>query len=548
MNKSTIKQLLGEIPLTAELYWQIRQKGSSTTVRMNLDRLRKSLPGWVQDSAASPHHIKSGKRVLIFSMIHYWIEHTTLLSLTLAGLGHDVTLAYLPYAQWKKPINRFDLRRQNAYIGNVLRPATSLIDVISLFNPLPNGQPLPSTLIQNLKGRAYQDAQYSMLVEEVDTDGELYHLRLARNTEAACASLAWMKTNRPDVVITPNGSILEFGVIYEVAQYLNIPVITYEFGEQNHRIWIAQNDDVMRQKTDDLWAARGDVDLTEAEWERIRKMFAFRQGARQWATFVRQWQGTPSQGVARVRANLGLDDRPIVFLPTNVLGDSLTLGREIFSGMTDWLRKTIRYFIERPHFKLVIRVHPGEQISWGPSVCDILSESFPKFPENIHLLPADANVNSYDLLEAADLGLVYTTTMGMEMAMSGKPVIVAGETHYRGKGFTLDPESWDAYFETLEQALQAPTKFYPSKVQVERAWQYAYRFFFEYPKPFPWHLLHYWDELAKWPISRVLSDQGQAKFGDTFRYLVSEPINWSKSSNWSQLSDLSIDPLDQSNE
>ena len=47
----------------------------------------------------------------------------------------------------------------------------------------------------------------------------------------------------------------------------------------------------------------------------------------------------------------------------------------------------------------------------------------------------------HDLVETAGLGLVYTTTVGLEMAMSGVPVIVIGQTHYRGKGFSLDPDS-----------------------------------------------------------------------------------------------------------
>ena len=58
------------------------------------------------------------------------------------------------------------------------------------------------------------------------------------------------------------------------------------------------------------------------------------------------------------------------------------------------------------------------------------------------------------------------------------------------------------------------------------AWHYAYSFFFEYPRPFPWHLLHYWDRLDEWPLERVLSDEGQATFGNTFRLLVGEEIGW----------------------
>jgi hypothetical protein len=61
---------------------------------------------------------------------------------------------------------------------------------------------------------------------------------------------------------------------------------------------------------------------------------------------------------------------------------------------------------------------------------------------------------------------------------------------------------------------------------VDEAWKYAYNFFFIYPQPFPWHLLHFWNELEEWPVERVLGPEGQAAFGDTFRYLLGEPIAW----------------------
>jgi len=45
-------------------------------------------------------------------------------------------------------------------------------------------------------------------------------------------------------------------------------------------------------------------------------------------------------------------------LATNVLGDSLTLGRNTFTkSMTEWIIRTIQYFIERPEVQLVIRIH-----------------------------------------------------------------------------------------------------------------------------------------------------------------------------------------------
>ena len=114
--------------------------------------------------------------------------------------------------------------------------------------------------------------------------------------------------------------------------------------------------------------------------------------------------------------------------------------------------------------------------------------------------------------------------------MSGVPVIVAGQTHYREKGFTQDPDSWQAYEEILDRSLAAPGEQRMAQEQVERAWNYAYRFFFEYPHPFPWHLLGIWDELEEWPLERVLSAEGQAAYGDTFRYLLGKPVVWGRQS------------------
>jgi hypothetical protein len=109
--------------------------------------------------------------------------------------------------------------------------------------------------------------------------------------------------------------------------------------------------------------------------------------------------------------------------------------------------------------------------------------------------------------------------------MSGVPVIVAGQTHYRERGFTLDPDTQEDYQATLEQVLADPAAFHPSREQVNQAWNYAYRFFFEYPQPFPWHLLHFWNELDEWSVERVLSKEGQAMYGDTFHSLAGEPID-----------------------
>jgi hypothetical protein len=530
-SKATAKRILGEVPLSADIYWLLRQSEGAPTKNYYLNKLDAALPHWVDQVTKSRDRSNlEGKKILIFAALHYWISHITLVGSTLSGLGHDVNLMYLPFARWEEPINRFDLRRQDLYTKGVLQKANSILNPISLLDVKVGNVHVPKHLEKQVEKISLRDTQYTLQQERVYTDSSLYRLRLARNRDAAQKALHWMMEESPEVVVIPNGSILEMGIVYEVAKYLGIPTITYEFGEQRNRIWLALNKEVMRQETNDLWESLKDRPFPNVELEKVRDLFDSRQKADLWKNFSRQWQVVPSQGGDQVRQTLGLDERPVVVLAANVIGDSLTLDRQLFSdSMTEWLERTVKFFAERSDLQLVVRIHPGERYAKGPSVADTVNQALQMIPENIHFIHADDETNTYDLLEIADIGLVYTTTVGLEMAMSGVPVLVVGQTHYRGKGFTFDPDSWENYFARLVYFAQDQKSFRLTPEQIELAWKYAYVFFFEYPAPFPWPMPKFWKELEEWPIERVLSAEGMAEYGDTFHYLVGEPRSWTDS-------------------
>lgn len=529
ITRSAAKKFLGEVPLTAELYWYLHQGGKPPRTGYKLDELQRRLPNLVQQASAANPWGSGGKDVFIFASLHFWIAHATVLGLVLATQGHRVRLAYMPYSNSNEQINKFDLRRQNIYTGNVLSETKSLIQSISFLDRGARGDQLAGELLEAVDQVSYRDTQYIMQVEDVPADSGLYKLRQQRNIAAAAAAFQSFSDSPPDLVIIPNGSILEFGSVFQVARYLQLPTVTYEFGEQRNRIWLAQDAEVMHQRTDALWEARKGLEIPARELKRVETLYSSRQKASLWSNFSRQWQGVPTVGGEQVRKALGLDARPVILLATNVIGDSLTLGRQIFSdSMTEWLQRTMEYFSRHPEAQLVVRIHPGELVTKGPSVADIVQNAFPQgIPENIILIAADAKINTYDLIEVADLGLVYTTTVGMEMAMSGVPVIVIGQTHYRSKGFTLDPDSWDGFFEQLTNFIAGTGSKRLSREEINLAWEYAYRFFFEYPHPYPWHLLHMWEDIDNAPMEKVMGETGWQEYGETFQYLVGKPVDWS---------------------
>src|SRR4030067_1033249 len=122
VSRQALKNIMGQIPLTAEAYWYLRQPGKPITPEFTLDHLERSIPVWREQILGSQHTSSlisasstERKRVFIFGTLRYWIEHASLLGMALAGLGHSVTLSYLPYARWQEPIDPFNLRQQNLY-------------------------------------------------------------------------------------------------------------------------------------------------------------------------------------------------------------------------------------------------------------------------------------------------------------------------------------------------------------------------------------------------------------------------------------------------
>jgi len=527
-----IKTYLGQFALSAEIYWDVLGRQKTWLSHYELDGIKSVLPEAVAEVQAYQRKTEKPKKVCIFATLHYWIEQSVLVALALAGQGHDVTLAWLPYAEWDKEINLFDLRKQDLYTRDVLKPATEVMRVDSLLKAsLAAGKSarLTPQLQQIIEQVSDYDTQYTLQIEETDPSSPLYQLRLSRNAQAAAALYDWLQAEKPDLLIVPNGTILEMGVAYKIAKMLDIDTVTFEFADQQERIWLAQNDEIMSHNTRDIWRGLGYQALPEKAKRALMELFGARKNARLWGSFARQWQQTPIKGGASVRESLKLDERPLALLASNVLGDSLTLGRQrISETMAEMIVKTVAYFIQHPEAQLIVRVHPGELKTHGTSMVEVLENAYPSLPENIHIIRPEDKTNTYDLMEIADLGLVYTTTVGMEMAMSGLPVIVTGKTHYAEKGFTLDPSSWSDYEAMLNKVLADPKAARLSDAQVEQAWLYAYLFFFEFSLPFPWHILWLKDDFKQRPISYVLSEEGQQKYGDTFAYLVGEPLDWAE--------------------
>ena len=284
---------------------------------------------------------------------------------------------------------------------------------------------------------------------------------------------------QPDVVVLLNGLFFFEAIAWELCRRRGIDVVTYERGFIKETLLFRRDAPACLGDVSHLWDQWKDVPLTPEEDRELDDYLEDRKAGRRtidryWTDPVHEQWGEGRQG-------------RLVTLFTNLTWDSAVIGQEVaYPSIHAWLAAAVELFARRPEHQLVVRIHPAEVKLPGKQTREPLgqfvAERFPVLPPNVRVVSADDPTSSYPLMEASDLGLVFTSTAGLELALKGTPVMVAGRTHYRDKGFTIDVDSPEHFEAALDRALADPSAFAPDR---DRARRYAYLFFFRAPVPFP---------------------------------------------------------------
>lgn len=181
----------------------------------------------------------------------------------------------------------------------------------------------------------------------------------------------------------------------------------------------------------------------------------------------------------RVKARYGLDTaRPVWGIMTHINWDTVSdYAPMVYRSFNDWVVDTIHEIKNITDVQWIIKVHPAE--AWDnpdSGVECLIREHFPVLPEHIRVLPAEEDLSPLDFFQMIDGGVTVYGTSGLESALQGKPVILAGEAHYGRKGFTYDSDSQESYRKWLNKASSLPSL---NEMQRELARRYAYCYFIQ---------------------------------------------------------------------
>jgi hypothetical protein len=178
------------------------------------------------------------------------------------------------------------------------------------------------------------------------------------------------------------------------------------------------------------------------------------------------------------------DSKPVWGIMSHINWDCVSdFSPMAYQTFDDWLLDTIREIVNIESVHWLVKIHPAE--AWdNPSsgVHRLINRHFPELPAHVQVIPAEEQINPAEFLQIVDGGVTVYGTLGLELALTGKPVIVAGEAHYAGKGFTYEGLTPKMYKQLLRDA-QSLGPLGEEKLALAR--KYAYCYFIQRQIPFP---------------------------------------------------------------
>ncbi len=166
-----------------------------------------------------------------------------------------------------------------------------------------------------------------------------------------------------------------------------------------------------------------------------------------------------------------------IVIPLNIFWDAAALAKDdVFCDEFEWLNETLQYIMKNTNAAVMIREHPA-QASFGKysySFVDICSRLriLDEYKDRIYFASANALVNTYQYIEACKLVLPYTSTVGFEAVMMGKPIVMHTDVYYSYCDIGYKAKNKNDYFEKIKYYLDNPVVDVEKKKSASKVYYY----------------------------------------------------------------------------
>jgi hypothetical protein len=367
------------------------------------------------------------------------------------------------------PISKFLRKRSiDQVIG--FNPLTASPRIITEFSyrSIPLGDLIVSSSVRILlsMGPEWDNPVYRTLVDDL----------FSTAVDLVDAFYAILEDYQPDRVVLSHAIYLSWGIAFRVARQLNIPVLVYNGS--------------YRRNTLRMYLNAPNAPFPEAAWPQFQRV-ELKSNELQWTNDYLKGRfelkdeshdlfgsGTTSTPLQVFIEKAKREGKKLAALFTNMSWDAYSFsGEGIFDSMTAWANETLEFARAHPDLYLIFKIHPGE-VYWKVPEKYKIRHHLTSLPENVFLLTETDRIKPTTFYPYLDFGLINISTVAIEMAYLGLPVLTSGAGgHYDGRGFTLSPASRQEYFDHLALLTAGDHDFVPDGTQLRR--YVFYRFYRE---------------------------------------------------------------------
>lgn len=251
-----------------------------------------------------------------------------------------------------------------------------------------------------------------------------------------------------DWLLIPGGVWVMSGVYAQLATEMGLSITTYDSGPGS--LFIGQ-DGVAAHFCDAARATKEVLAETENDPAERKRMSDNAQ-----SKISIRMCGNDEYRLQPVASSDSVRHEWDIIVPLNLRWDSAALCRQrLFTSVGDWLSQLLAWVEKHPTARIAIRQHPCEKLVDFRGTDDFskLLAKYPGLGNRATYISAQHEVNTYDLIAGAKVILPFTSRVGIEAAMLGKPVILGTHCYYGSCGFASSPETTAEYFAKLDDAL-----------------------------------------------------------------------------------------------
>lgn len=277
-----------------------------------------------------------------------------------------------------------------------------------------------------------------------------------RQIAAAQGRIAgFVHNHRFDMLFVPGGVFGNSGIWLRHARAAGMRVATYDTGGYGSAMFAAdglacQLDDVPRAFAAIKADAEADPAVRDAAIAYGKSEIAKRKaGSDKFASQIK------NSGAGGDEIGGG------ILIALNSSWDAAALGLQlVYSSQAEWIVGTVRYLLDNSDATVIVRQHPVERLAFAATSDDyraLLQRNFGDHPRVVFIAAEDP-INSYALFERIKAVVVHSSTIGIEGAAHGVPVITGSNAYYAKLGFVWQAQDAERYHALLDEAVAGRLK------------------------------------------------------------------------------------------